>query len=328
MPTGASFWKFIETRASRAAVAAEWRMVADAGLPAVQGLLAPLETLAEDYPDLRPGSSGRRMRIVRHSDGSIVAIDERDYQNRVVLGHGDVVLHRVDLHKLRKSIADALGDVRISRTSIDEGSATLQVGTWEPKKGVSFPVYLLLCGHPRRLREELLALVSAQIGGAILLTPTRTFWAEDFDATARQWKMLPVPLCEVLTLSAASLVATDAWEEYLQAFAQMIRKSLPGSYRQSKPRAKRAELTAKIEKLKKALKEYIYSARDCVVASIDANRGAALPKTLTKVELAKLAELKPYHISRCFAADPQLRRLLEIANDPEQVLEFGRKRRG
>jgi hypothetical protein len=178
MPTAASFWKFIETRPSRTAVAAEWRVVADAGLPVVQGLLAPMDALAEYYPNLRPGHIGRYMRIVRHGDGSIIAVDEQDYQNRLKLGHDDVVLHRVDLHKLRKSVADALDGVRISRAPIDEGHATLHVGIWEPRKGKGFPVYLLLCGHPRRLREELLRLASRKDEGAILLTPTRNCWGE------------------------------------------------------------------------------------------------------------------------------------------------------
>jgi hypothetical protein len=68
--------------------------------------------------------------------------------------------------------------------------------------------------------------------------------------------------------------------------------------------------------VKKALVEHIHSARDHVVASMDAGRGAVLPMKMTKVQLATQAKLKPYHISRCFKADMQLARLLEIANDP------------
>ena len=41
--------------------------------------------------------------------------------------------------------------------------------------------------------------------------------------------------------------------------------------------------------------------------------------------LAKLAGLEPYHITRCFQADPQLKQLHEIANDPEQLIRFGRR---
>ena len=104
----------------------------------------------------------------------------------------------------------------------------------------------------------------------------------------------------------------------------MVKLTLPSNYRNKKPIARRASLMVKAEKLKAALVDHIRSARDGVVANIDADRGARLVKFLTKSELAKLAGLEPYHVTRCFEADPQLRRLYEIANDPEQLLRYGK----
>ncbi|NIA16563.1 MAG: hypothetical protein GWP08_21105, partial [Nitrospiraceae bacterium] len=69
--------------------------------------------------------------------------------------------------------------------------------------------------------------------------------------------------------------------------------------------------------------EHVYSARDGVVANIDAGKGARIVKFLTKSELGRLAGLQPYQVTRCFKADPQVKQLYEIANDPEQLLRYG-----
>ena len=68
----------------------------------------------------------------------------------------------------------------------------------------------------------------------------------------------------------------------------------------------------------------IRSARDGVVANMDAGHGARLVKFLTKTDLAELSGLKPYHITRCFKAESQLNQLYQIANNPEKLLRYGK----
>jgi len=317
------FWKWLETRPGRTAVMAEWRVRAGAAIMAVQPMLQPLDQHASAYPNPRCG--GLPLKIVHHRDGSIIAIDDDDWQNRLRLHGDDVVLYRLDLRALRKALCEALDGVNIARTPVNQAVRCLQIGSWEPKKAASFPVYLLLCQNRTVLRQQVLDLQSkCTHAGAILLTPTRINWDDSLEIITRSRKMLPVAVAEIVEADGPSLRETPAWEEYLQAFAQLVNLTLPSNYRNKKPNARRASLMAKVEKVKNALVDHIRSARDGVVANIDAENGARLIHFLTKTDLAKLAGLEPYHITRCFDADPQLKRLHQIANDPEELLRFGK----
>ena len=322
MQTMAQLWRWLECRFGRTAVMAEWRDRAEGALCALEGMLTPLERRARAYPNPR---GGHPLKIVRHRDGVVVAVDQDDWRNRVDLQPGDDVLYRLDLRALRKALCDALEGVNIARTSVDQAALCLQIGNWEPKRAASFPVYLLLCASRRALRRQVLELQHrSRRPGAILLTPTRVNWNDTIEATARSGKMLLIPICEIVEVAGDRLIETAEWEEYLQAFAQMVKLTLPSNYRNKTPNARRASLMAKVEKVKNALVDHIRSARDGVVANIDAGKGPQLVHFLTKTDLAKLAGLKPYHVTRCFAADPQLKRLYQIANDPEELLRFGR----
>jgi len=301
---------------------AEWREHADGAFAVLQGMLAPLERRARIYPNPR---GGRPLKIVRHRDGTVVAVDENDWRNRVDLQPGEDVLYRLDLRALRKALCDALDGVTIARTPVDQAARCLRLGNWEPKKAASFPVHLLLCGSRNVLRQQVLELQHHhRQPGAILLTPSRVNWSDTIEAEARAGKMLLAPICEVVAPTGAGLAEAAGWEEYLQAFAQMIELTLPSNYRNKKPNARRASLMAKVEKVRNALVDHIRSARDGVVANMDAGNGLRLVRFLSKTDLAKLAGLSPYHITRCFAADPQLDRLYQIANDPDQLLRFGK----
>ena len=323
MPQLALFWKLLETRPDRTAVISEWQRVSDDRMDSVRRLLLLHERSASTYPNPHP--AGQPLKIVRHANGAIVAVDDTDYENRLELTDEDIGLYQLNLASLRSMLCDTLDSVNIAKTPIDQNGRMLQIGNWEPRKSASFPVYLLLCMQSKMLREQLLKLQSSFTrGGALLLTPSRLHWTDAICDLARKQKMLMVSLDEVIEPRSDGFMETPAWEEYMQAFAQMIKMTLPGNYRQKKPLAKRAELMAKAEKVKVALLEHIRSSRDGVVANLDAGKGATLVKFLTKTELANLAGLEPHNITRCFRADPQLKILYEIANDPEEILRYGK----
>jgi len=304
------FWKWLEARPSRTAVMAEWCVRAGAAMVAVQPMLQPLGRPAIAYPNPRRG--GLPLKIVHHRDGSIIGIDDEDWQNRLRLHGDDVVLYRLDLRVLRK-------------TPVNQAARCLQVGNWEPKKAASFPVRLLLYPSRTTLRQEVLDFQSkCTRPGAILLTPTQINWDDNLEMITRSRKMQLVTVAEIVEADGPSLRETPAWEEYLQAFAQMVRLELPSNYRNKKPNARRASLMAKVEKVKNAMVNHIRSARDGVVANIDAGNESRLVCFLSKTDLAKIAGLEPYHITRCFDADPQLKRLYQVANDPEELLRFGK----
>jgi len=316
-------WKWLESRPDRAAVIAEWKQAAGDQMDAVAAMLRPLERAATSYPNPRP--HGQPMKVVRHGDDDIVAIDPDDYQNRIALKDADVILYQLNLRSLRSMLCETLDGVNIAKTPVDQCARVIQVGNWEPKKSASFPVYLMMCRDKTSLRHELLQLQArCDRPGAIILAPCRSHWDDDIDLLARSRKMLLVALAEVVEPDEEGFLETPAWEEYVQGFAQMVKLTLPSNYRNKKPLARRAPLMAKVDKVKSALVDHIRSARDGVVANIDDDRGARLVKFLTKSELAKLAGVEPYHVTRAFKADPQLNRLYEIANDPEQLLRYGK----
>jgi len=320
MPKLTPFWTLLETRPSRAAVMAEWRSIADGCLPVLERLLVPLEEPATAYPDPR---GALPMRVVRHRDGSIVAVSREEGGGRLPLSAGDVVLYQVDLRRLRKAVSDALSGLAIARTPLDGHGRCLHVGNWEPKKAAAFPVHILFCTAAAALRQAVTDHV-ARNGkpGAILMTPTRANWDSDLEALARSHRLMLTPLDEVLSVDGDAFCETPAWEEYLQAFCQMVKLTLPSNFRNRKPIPRRATLTAKVEKVRNALVDYMQSAKDHVFAVQDAGEGTRKLHHLTKSELARLAGLKPYHITRCFQADPQLERLYKMANDPDELMKY------
>ena len=317
------FWQWLEVRPSRTAVMAEWRDVADGLFPMIKPMLQPIDRQTASYPN--PYQGCQPMKVVRHNDGTIVAIDEDDWENRLELRNDDIILYQINLRVLRSMLCNILDGVNIAKTHVDQATRTLQIGNLEPKKSAMYPVYLLMCQHRYILREQVMQLmVKRKHPGVILLTPSRMNWDNDIDILARSGKMLLVPLSEIIAADRSAFTETIAWEDYLQGFAKLIALTLPSNYRNKKPVVRRAPLMAKVEKVKNALKDHILSARDGVVANIDAEKGVQLVRYLSKTDLAKLAGVEPYHITRCFTADPQLKKLYQIANDPEDLLRYGR----
>jgi len=320
MPRLTPFWTLLETRPSRAAVMAEWRAVANGCAPILERLLVPLDKAAMAYPDPH---GGLPMRVVHHRDGSIVAVSREEGGGRLPLSAGDVVVYQVDLRQLRKAVSDALNGLAIARTPVDGRGRRLHVGNWEPKKAAAFPVHILFCADSGTLRQAITDHVSRNgQADAILMTPTRANWDSDLEALGRSHRLMLVSLDEVLSVDGDGFRETGAWEEYLQAFCQMVRLTLPSNYRNKKPVPRRATLTAKVERVRDVLVEYMRSAKDHIFAVQDAGEGTRKLHHLTKSELARLAGLEPYHITRCFWADLQLERLYDMANDPDELMRY------
>lgn len=326
MPSAELLWQWLEARAGRTAVMAEWHQRADGCLSAVQGMLTPLDGPARIYPNPRGGDP---LRVVHHEDDSIVAIDDSDWRNRLKLTPDDVIRYQLDLRALRTAICNALDGVNIAKTPVDQAARCLQIGNWEPKKAASFPVFLLLCANRRTLREQVLELQHRnRRPGAILLTPSRVHWSEDIIASARAGNMLLVPICEAVTFDSNRLVETDAWEEYLQAFAQMVKLTLPSNYRNKRPIPMRAGRAADIEKLEKAVEAHLRAARDRAYTQIDRKQEPTLLPKPEQQTLAKQCGLTTSAVSRCLRDQRavKLRILWGAADSLESVLNFERRR--
>lgn len=323
MPNLTPFWRMLETRTSRTAVMAEWRRIAGGCYPAVQPLLQPTGHLATVYPSSKGG-----LRIVHHADGSIVGVHKSDWETRRGLAHGDIVLYRADLSKLRKVVSDALSCVQISRTPIDTSGSRIQIGNWEPKKAAAFPVHLLLCRQRSDLRRDILGITAdGRKPGAILLTPTRANWDDEIDALARGRNLLLVPLAEVLDAANGDFVETSAWEEYLQSFCQMVKLTLPGNYRNKKPAPMRGTRVSNIEKLEKELESHLLAARDHAQSRVDDGLEPALLPRPSQTELGKGVGLNPSDVSRCLKDKRAtvLKILWTTAESLEDVMRYKRR---
>ena len=325
MPGLVRFWEWLESRPDRTAALSQWQQVLGGGesRSVAQRFLKPLETPSAAYPNSR--RRGFPLNNACQRDGIILARDEVDGQDSKKLLAGGVVQYRLCLHRLRSALANALNRVCVSRTQIEPDARSIQIGNWEPRKSVLFPVHLLIHTSADDLKNEVYEqIIFGKRRGAILLTPTRMHWCEKIIDAVQLHNTLLVPLCEVLEADGDTMRQTPDWDQYLKGFAEMISLKLPSNYQYKESLLKRATLMAKAEKVKLALVDHIRSARSGVVANLDAGNGATLVKFLTKTQLGKLAGLEPYHITRCLNADPQLRLLYEIANDPEQLLRYGR----
>lgn len=319
------FWRFIETRASRQAVLAEWKHVAGAHFPVIKPLLTPTDQIAESYPVL--DTRMHQPRVVDYGDGTLAAVCSRDADLRVALSAGDIVLYALDLHALRKTLCGALARMVIAKTPIDPADTTILLGNWEPKKAAAFPVHLALCRTRAALRERVTELAATLLKpGAILLTPTRAAWDDDIEALARSKRMLLVAAGEVLDVAGGTLAQAAGWEEYLSAFCQMVGTTLPTNFKNKTKPAKRAPRLTAIEKIEKALEDHIRAARDHAFDLEQRGRPMALLPRPEQKDLADQLGLSTSAVSRSLN-DPsatKLKILWDTADSLPDVLRFKR----
>jgi len=149
---------------------------------------------------------------------------------------------------------------------------------------------------------------------AILFTPSvgcAAFWQ-------RQVPCLVLALEEVATPTSTTF--SIKWEAIEESFSDHTQvKDTP-----TKPRQKRGTRTAKIERLRDELKRHLASAADHAVATAEGEGCAALLPRPSKTELAKLAGMSKYDVTRCFndATASELRLLWDTADNLEAVLRL------
>ena len=319
-------WKWLESRPNRTAVMAEWRSASGRCLPAIKSMLTPLEQRTTIYPNSQP--HGSPMKVVIHGDEQIVAIDESDWQNRVVLKPDDIVLYRLDLRSLRIMLCNTLDGLSIAKTPVDQNATCLQIGNWEPKKAARFPVYLLLCQNINLLRHQVAEMITNRNKkAAILLTLSRMNWDDALVSSLKMNNMLLAPLCEIIEPKANAFQETPAWDEYLQAFCQMVKLTLPGNYRKEKATPMRSERATNIERLEKELEQHILSARDYAYTLEQRGQPPELLPRPKQKELAKRLGIDGPAVSRCLR-DPRakvLKILWNTADSLEEVMRYKRR---
>lgn len=183
-------------------------------------------------------------RIVVYPDGKVLGVNDEDVTDRIHLTQADIIKHKFDLKMFRREMCETFG-LKPSTDEIGKIIHGVPWGTWEPEKGIAFPVTMLFVGSDFR-GQVLERILNRKAAGEILITPTRLEWKNNLEEIARENKILLVPLNEIVQMEDGKLMLTPEWTEYLTAFCKMVEMDLPSMLRE-KPEgnlfAKRGEWT-------------------------------------------------------------------------------------
>lgn len=313
------FWQFLDSRgpASLRAVLPEWQDRCGPAFSCIEPLLESSGLLARSWPGERPDLPRRR---VVTSGGAAVAVCDDGMSPRVELSPRDRALYELPPTALRSAMAAALG-LRTSTTPVDRRPGALRLGAWEPRPGLAFGVELVAHGETVALANLVRAAMLGDGKPMIVLTPTDALWTDDLCAWVEQRHGILVPADEAIDAGSDSLVATEAWASFLEVFVARSGVSLAGSAQNKRPKKKRAERLATIEKIETVLVATARSRVDMIRASIDADRGIPTIPHLTRAALAKEAGCKPHDVTRVFqdTAGKQVAKLYQLVNDAEAL---------
>ena len=312
------FWKLLESRHDRTAVLAEWQLRAGDTFDVIRPLLAPTGTHAQSYPHPKP--YGMPLRVVKHRDGSLVAVCVEDSDVRIELNKPDIALYRADLERVRKELAVAFS-LSPARGSIESMSDCVLVGKYKPKAGADFPVYLVIA---KQLSfGKIVKDLCESEKPFILLTTSSAYSTEDLDQRLEKNNAVIVPLADVVFASDGRLRCTDQWPEYLSAFAQRVNPKARSNF-SNKPTKKGQKTAANIKNLKKELVEHIRSQYKHIYSQMNRNIDPAPVAKLQKKQLGQAVGIRPDEVTRAFKEDPYLEQLLTISSSNDEILKYGK----
>ncbi|MFA5291912.1 MAG: hypothetical protein WC496_02645 [Phycisphaerae bacterium] len=314
-----SFWQLLENRNDRTAVLAEWKQRVSDSFVVVNPLLTPTGGYASAYP--HPRSYGLKLRIIKHRNGDMVAICPEDSDIRIPLTKTDIALYRINIEKLRKTLADALS-LSPAQNPVQSASDHILLGKYKPKPAAEFSVYMIvakpqsfisiikdLCQMPRPF---------------ILLTTSMKDCSEEARILIDKKASIIVQLDDVIEYSNARIQCTEQWNQCLLVFAQMVNPTGRSNFA-NKPSRKGQKTAANIIKLKQWLIDHIRSQYDRINDQID--NGCDLKKApiLEKQELGKMVGIRPDEVTRAFDAEPELPILLNITYSNDEILRYGKR---
>jgi hypothetical protein len=201
-----------------------WKNRLEEELELLSRFLYPTDELEDYYPQ----TFWTTFRVVTRRNGKIIGIDREDSTNRIELTKADLIKYRFDLKQFRREMCENFG-LRPSTEEIVKFSCTIPWGTWEPEKGVSFPITLMFIRDDFRGRVLERALCR-KAPGEIVLTATRIEWDDRIEELARMNKVLLISLDEIVQIENDQLLPTTEWEEYMRAFCKMVDMDLPSRF--------------------------------------------------------------------------------------------------
>jgi hypothetical protein len=206
-----------------------WKNRLQEELEFLSRFLYPTDELATHYPE----TIWTSFRVVTRRSGKIIGIDLDDSTNRIELTKADIIKYRFDLKQFRREMCESFG-LTPSTEEIVKFSRTISWGTWEPSKGISFPITLLLPNED--FREKIFErILRRKTACEIIITPTRLEWDNHIEEMARENKILLISLDEIVQMENDKLLPTQEWEEYMMAFCKMVETDLPLQSKKKKP---------------------------------------------------------------------------------------------
>jgi hypothetical protein len=313
-----NLWRFLEKRNSKTAVISEWKQRLDGEFVAVEPLLTPTDRMAESYPNPSPG--GIPLKVVVHADESIVALCQDGTKLRLKLQHDDIVCWQLQVDRLRKTLADALG-IRVACGEIDSKSDLLLLGKYRPKLAAEFSVYLLIV--KRSFSAVIKELCQPKSSCIILLTSIQQCDDGELDLIRKSGSIYATAE-DVIEVEGDSITKSTKWNECLATFAHAVNPSGRSNFC-NKPRKKGQKTAANIQKLKNALKEHIYAEYDRIHSQRQRGFDVTPAPVLEKQELGNLIGIRPDAVTRAFQAELELDQLYKITLSNEDIMKYGKR---
>lgn len=208
------FWKLFESHSKETSVMEAWRMAAGDDFSCLRAFLKPTDKPAFRYPTPKP--YGPSLAIIHHKDGSIVAVDQEEYDVRIPLEPEDIVTYKFSVENARRMLCEALG-------LQSAGSYDIQrLGRIEIAPGDQRSVFLLLYGGHGRLENTVKQLLLDEAEPFIILTPTNRYWEESLLETAKRRGTIFVALQDVMEISDEGFTANPAWDKTIKAFHKSL----------------------------------------------------------------------------------------------------------
>lgn len=207
-----SIWQLLETIHGPAAVPAVWRNSLGSDFDTFrESFLRQLPTSAKSYPC--PRECGCAHEIIRHKDGSIVAVCrcEPSHCADIPLTDADIVILELNWAKLGRAIVQALGFTRRETETGVPGA--IQIAAYGED---ALPVILTIQHDRDAFRQAVTALAEHLRGRFILITPTADF----MDAPARQ--LLAALSAVFLPLDATVHLSTTGRLTAVRPFSELL----------------------------------------------------------------------------------------------------------
>ena len=212
-------WRLLEDQSTWAGVRMAWKLWLGDVLASVERWLRPREELACSVP----GNDGRWLRVVEHTDGDLVAVDD-DAGVSCTLAHSDRIVYELDCEMFMRQLTEIL---QLVGDPEEVGRRAWRLGDFTPVAGYRFPTFLLVADS----RESMLAQVgltsSLTTSPFVVIAPTDRWYSEPVRSLLRDRGSVSTTLSELVRAEQSQLhhmqTIADACRDFLNQHIPVLR---------------------------------------------------------------------------------------------------------